>query len=290
MVIFKLIRVRQWVKNLFVFLPLIFGGKLLSESGVWHGLAAFICFSFASSSIYVLNDIADRESDRQHPLKRNRPIASGKVTVASAGIISVLLALVALAGSAVLLPESPGVLWIIAAYIGLNLLYSYWLKHFAIIDVMVIAVGFVLRVMAGGAACDIPVSPWLTVMVFMLTLFIAFAKRRDDLVKISSGKKISRRSVAGYTLGFIDQTMSLLASAMIVAYIIYTLQPDVEARFDSKYVYLTTIFVIAGILRYMQIAIVMKDSGQPTEKIYRDPFLLGCVICWILSFIFIIYC
>lgn len=289
MVIFKLIRVRQWVKNLFVFLPLIFGGKLLSLTDVWLGLAAFISFSLAASSIYVLNDIVDRDTDRKHPVKCRRPIASGRVPVALAGGIATVLAAFALSCCRWFFPLSSGVLLIVGGYIALNIVYSLWLKHFAIIDVMVIAIGFVLRVMAGGAACDIRVSPWLTVMVFMLTLFIAFAKRRDDLVKISDGKKVTRRSVAGYTLGFIDQTMSLLASAMIVAYIIYTLQPDVEERFSSQHVYLTTLFVIAGILRYMQIAIVKKDSGQPTEKIYTDPFLAGCVVCWILSFIFIIY-
>jgi len=286
----KLVRVRQWVKNCFVFLPLIFGGKLLSLSDVWHGLAAFMCFSLAASSIYVLNDIVDRKEDRRHPVKRSRPIASGRVSVSLAGGIAVVLAVLAFNCCRWFFPLSSGVLLIVVAYIVINLLYSCWLKQCAIIDVMVIAAGFVLRVMAGGAACGIRVSPWLTVMVFMLTLFIAFAKRRDDLVRIVDGKITCRRPVAGYTLGFIDQSMSMLASAMIVAYIIYTLQPEVEERFGSHHVYLTTVFVIAGILRYMQIAIVRKDSGQPTKNIYSDLFLAGCVVCWILGFMFIIYC
>ncbi len=286
----KLIRVRQWVKNLFLFLPLIFGGRLLSSSDVWHGLEAFICFSFAASSIYVVNDILDRKADREHPVKHSRPIASGRVSVTLAGGIAALLAVLAFQCCQWFFPLSSGVLLIVVAYVVINLLYSCWLKRYAIIDVMMIAAGFVLRVLAGGAACDIPVSPWLTVMVFMLTLFIAFAKRRDDLVRMIGGKGVVRRSVAGYSLGFIDQTMSLLASAMIVAYIIYTLQPDVEERFGSSHVYLTTLFVIAEILRYLQIAIVKKDSGQPTKNVYSDPFLVGCVVCWIFTFMFIIYC
>ena len=159
----------------------------------------------------------------------------------------------------------------------------------AIIDAMVIALGFVLRVFAGGEACGIPVSPWLTIMVFMLTLFIAFGKRRDDLIRMKEERHVIRKSVAGYTLGFVDQAMTLLASALVVAYIIYSLQPEVESRFNSHYVYLTTIFVIAGVLRYMQIAIVKKNSGQPTEMVYNDPFLLTCIILWIATFIFIIY-
>lgn len=290
MIALKLLRVKQWVKNAFVFLPMLFGGRLLSGSEVCASLVAFICFCLASSSIYILNDIVDCKTDRRHPVKRLRPIASGRVSVTVAAPLSALLSGVGLTLSRWMLPVSPGVTWTIAAYIALNLLYSYWLKHFAIIDVMVIAAGFVLRVLCGGFACAVQVSPWLSVMVFMLTLFIAFAKRRDDLLKINAGKNVTRRSVAGYTIGFIDQTMSLLAAAMIVAYIIYTLQPDVMERFGSQYVYLTTLFVIAGILRYLQTAIVRNDSGRPTEQIYTDPFLISCVVCWIVSFIIIIYC
>ena len=243
----------------------------------------------ARSAIYAPNDIADRNRDRQHSSKSHRPVASGRLRPEAAGALSGVLATLALAGSRWMFPDRPEVCAIVAAYILLNILYTYALKHMAIIDVMVIALGFVLRVFAGGEACGIPVSPWLTIMVFMLTLFIAFGKRRDDLLRMKEERHAIRKSVAGYTLGFIDQTMTLLASAMIVAYIIYSLQPEVENRFNSHYVYLTTIFVIAGVLRYMQIAIVKKNSGQPTEMVYTDPFLLTCIILWIATFILIIY-
>lgn len=287
---FKLIRIKQWIKNLFLFLPILFGGRLLSATGIWNVFLAFLCFCIASSAVYVLNDIVDAESDRKHPVKRNRPIAAGKVNIHLAGALAGLLAGTALCGARLLFPDTPGVCISIAIYLALNLLYSYWLKHIAIVDVIVIATGFVLRVLAGGFACDVSVSPWLIMMVFLLTLFIAFAKRRDDLLKISNGETVFRKSVDGYTLGFVDQTLSLLAGALIVSYAIYTLQPDVERRFNSGNVYLTTIFVIAGILRYMQTAIVRQDSGEPTEKAYTDPFLICCVLAWAASFIVIIYC
>ena len=289
MTFLRLIRVKQWIKNLFVFLPLIFGGKLLSSQGVTESIAAFACFCLGSSAIYVLNDIIDRKADRLHPVKCHRPVASGRMSARSAAYISALLAAASIAGSLFLFPDNAAVCVITVTYLLLNVLYSCALKHMAIIDVMVIALGFVLRAFAGGEACGIPVSPWLPIMVFMLTLFIAFGKRRDDLIRMKEERHVIRKSVAGYTLGFVDQAMTLLASALVVAYIIYSLQPEVESRFNSHYVYLTTIFVIAGVLRYMQIAIVKKNSGQPTEMVYNDPFLLTCIILWIATFIFIIY-
>lgn len=289
MTFLRLIRVKQWIKNLFVFLPLIFGGRLLSSQGVTESIAAFACFCLGSSAIYVLNDIIDRKADRLHPVKCHRPVASGLMSARSAAYISAFLAAASIAGSIFLFPGNAAVCVITVTYLLLNVLYSCALKHMAIIDVMVIALGFVLRVFAGGEACGIPVSPWLTIMVFMLTLFIAFGKRRDDLLRMKEERHVTRKSVACYTLGFVDQAMTLLASALIVAYIIYSLQPEVESRFNSHYVYLTTIFVIAGVLRYMQIAIVKKNSGQPTEMVYNDPFLLTCIILWIATFIFIIY-
>lgn len=287
--IIRLIRVRQWVKNLFVFLPLLFGGGLLSHKGIISGVGAFICFSLAASAIYALNDIADRKKDRQHPSKSHRPVASGRLRPETAGAVSGMLATLALVGSRWMFPDRPEVCIVLGAYILLNILYTYLLKHMAIVDVIVIAAGFVLRVMAGGAACGIAVSPWLTVMVFLLTLFIAFGKRRDDLTKASETGTAMRRSTAGYTIGFIDLVMAMLAAAMIVAYIIYTLQSDVQERLGSRSVYLTTIFVVAGVLRYMQKAIVMNESGDPTELATGDPFLVVCAICWLASFIIIIY-
>lgn len=272
-----------------MFLPLIFGGGLLSVKPLLSAVIVFFCFSLMASAIYIVNDLADIDADRKHPVKKNRPVASGSINEVVAGCIAGFLGTLSLTGAARLLPSIPHVWMIIGAYMLLNLLYTYFLKHLAIIDVSVIAIGFVLRVLAGGAASNITVSPWLIVMVFILALFIAFGKRRDDLIRSEENGPNVRRSVRNYTVGFVDQAMSMLASAMIVAYIIYTLQPEVEARFSSGYVYLTTIFVIAGILRFMQLTIVHKDSGQPTRLMLRDPFIIICGILWLGSFIFIIY-
>ncbi len=286
----KLIRIHQWVKNLCVFLPLIFGGGLLSGPRVMAAVIVFFCFSLMASAIYIVNDLADLTSDRKHPVKKNRPVAAGRIPEWAAGAVSGAFASLSLILAARLLPATPEVWIIIGGYGVLNLCYTYLLKHLAIIDVSVIATGFVLRVLAGGAASGIEVSPWLAVMVFLLTLFIAFGKRRDDLQHSDKSGQSLRKSVRNYTVGFVDQAMSMLASAVIVAYVIYTLQPEVEARFHSHYVYLTTIFVIAGILRYMQITVVHRDSGQPSRLMLRDPFILICGILWLGSFIFIIYC
>lgn len=287
-IIVELLRVRDWTKNLFVFLPIIFGGELLSETALLKGLEVFVCFCILASAIYIVNDLHDCGYDRNHPAKCMRPIAAGLVTRLQA--IACFLALTAcgLVLSLFLLKDTPEAVLALLCYFILNLLYTFWLKELAVIDVMAIAAGFVLRVVAGGAACGIWVSPWLIVMTFLLTLFIAFGKRRHDVVRISEGSR-PRKSATAYSLPFIDMTMGILAACLMVAYIIYSLSPEVEARFNSSSVYLTSIFVIAGILRYMQDAMVKNGSGDPVRLFYRDPFIIGCSLLWLGSFILIIY-
>lgn len=283
----RLLRPWQWVKNLFVFLPLIFGGQATSCRGLIAALVAFVSFSLAASAVYALNDITDRERDRLHPGKCRRPVASGTISTNAAGAVCGLLSALSLL-VARQLPSSATACIIISVYLVLNILYSYWLKNIGIIDVMTIACGFVLRVLLGGVACGIYVSPWLITMVFMLTLLVAFGKRRDDLMK-GGDTGHGRRSVAGYTVAYVDQVMPLLAGAVIVAYIIYTLTPEVTRRLDSEYVYVTAIFVVAAILRYLQIVTVREDSGRPTRIFYRDPFMVGCCVAWAVTFMLIIY-
>lgn len=277
-------RLNHWVKNLFVFLPIIFGGGLLAPSKISAALISFLCFSLISSSIYIFNDLFDREADRQHKVKCTRPIAAGLVSVKTAILLMIILLSLSV-GLSFALFKSYSVAAVILSYFVLNVAYTIWLKHLAIIDVMIIAIGFDLRVFAGGFACDISISPWLAVMVFLLTLFIAFGKRRDDMIH-----NPERRSVSGYTQVFIDIVMAVLSSTLFITYLIYTLSPEVETRFHSSYVYLTSIFVIAGMLRYLQLALVHKNTGDPAILAYRDPFLLACALLWLGSFGFIIYC
>lgn len=289
MVIFKLLRVKQWVKNLFVFLPAIFSGQLLNAETFLHTLEAFFVFCLISSTIYILNDICDRKADREHPRKRLRPIASGKASVGLASVIAVVIFVAAFVLAWLFFGMNVDVFLIAAGYVIMNIAYTLTLKNIAILDVIIIATGFVLRVLMGGAACGIWVSPWLVMMVFLLTLLIAFGKRRDDLVLAATDGKKIRKSVTGYNITFINQVISLLAGTMIVAYVCYTLSNDVMMRFASQNVYLTSVFVIAAVLRYLQLIYVREESGSPTDIIYRDRFIQSCCVLWLLSFIFIIY-
>lgn len=289
MVILKLLRVKQWVKNLFVFLPAIFSGQLLNADTFLQALEAFFIFCLISSTIYILNDICDRKADREHPRKRLRPIASGKVSVGLASTIAVVVFVAAFALAYLFFGLNVDIFLIAAGYVIMNIAYTLTLKNIAILDVIIIATGFVLRVLMGGAACGIWVSPWLVMMVFLLTLLIAFGKRRDDLIRAETDGKKIRKSVAGYNITFINQVISLLAGTMIVAYVCYTLSNDVMTRFDSQNVYLTSVFVIGAVLRYLQLIYVREESGSPTDIIYRDRFIQSCCVLWLLSFIFIIY-
>lgn len=286
--IFRLLRIKQWVKNLFVFVPLIFSGRMLDPELIMESAGAFFSFCLISSSIYILNDLRDRDSDRRHPFKRFRPIASGQIPAGLAVAISLTCA----AGSFLTVwgcgfPATASA--IVAAYLVLNVLYSFGLKNIPILDVIIIAVGFVLRVLLGGVATGIYITPWLVMMVFLLTLLIGFGKRRDDLLRMEHDHVEIRKSVQGYNITFINQVLSILSASVIVAYISYTLTPDVEDRFHSDKVYLTSVFVIGAVLRYLQIALVGENTGKPTDILYNDRFIQLCSVLWLLSFILIIY-
>lgn len=285
----ELLRVREWVKNLFVFLPLIFGGRLFATVPLLNALVMFACFSLMASAVYILNDLHDRESDRLHPLKCRRPLAAGEFSPTAAAAICGALAVGSLEWCSHRFGDNILPVTVLGSYAVLNLFYTYWLKRHAIIDVLCIAVGFVLRVVAGGVACDIWVSPWLILMVFLLTLFIAFGKRRDDLVRMATDNGPLRKSAECYTLHFADTILGMLAGCLIVAYFIYSLSPEVIARFDCGYVFVTGLFVVAGLLRYLQLIFSSGQGGDPTGIVYRDPFIAGCCILWLASFFVIIY-
>lgn len=284
----KLLRIDQWVKNLFVLIPLIFNRSLFDSKLLLYSIIAFFSFCFISSAVYIFNDLCDIRSDRNHPLKRKRPIASGRIKPFAAAGISFLLILLCYA--TIIATDIPtAVILIISVYLVMNILYSVTLKNIAILDVMIIAIGFVLRVLAGGAATGIEVTPWLVMMVFILTLLIAFGKRRDDLVRKEEYGESGRRSVAHYNVMFINQVIAILGAVVIVAYISYTLTPEVEIRFHSKNVYITSIFVIGAVLRYLQLALVKENTGDPTRIFYTDRFIQLCMAGWLILFLLIIY-
>jgi len=284
--IIKLMRPHQYIKNLFIFLPLFFALKITDINLLLNTVIAFIAFSLTASAIYTLNDYYDIEEDRKHPKKKNRPLASGAISKVQAITIMLVLSVAGFTLMASLSLKAAGIL---AVYVIMNIAYSFYLKHVAIVDIVIIAIGFTLRLFVGSAVTDIALSMWIVIMTFLLALFIALAKRRDDvLIYLDTGKKM-RKVIDGYNLQFLDTVMAIMASVVIVAYIIYTVSPEVAARVHSDYLYLTALFVILGIMRYLQVTFVFKDSGSPTRIVLKDRFMQLTLIGWILTFTWILY-
>lgn len=287
----KLIRPHQWLKNVFVMIPLFFGGSLLDPSDIRASVVTFFAFSFIASSVYCFNDIIDVEADRRHPVKCKRPIASGAISVRSAWALMALMFLLSV-GTVCLLDTYSHVInvgLVILIYYILNILYCSKLKQYAIVDVCIIAFGFVLRVLAGGFATDISLSKWLVLMTFLLTLFLSFAKRRDDVLRMNETGEPPRKNTIRYNLTFINQAITITASVTLVCYIMYTVSPEVVNRFHSDLLYLTSVFVLLGLLRYIQITVVDKRSGDPTKMMLRDRFTQCVVLLWALTFLVLIY-
>lgn len=284
-----LIRPQQWIKNGFVLIPMFFGGRLLNADDAIASVVTFFAFSFSASAIYCFNDIVDVDADRRHPVKCHRPIASGAVSVPTAYALMAVLALL----SALLLfflPQRAGeTAGIVAFYFLLNMAYCIWLKRHAIIDVCTVAFGFVLRILAGGMACDVAVSNWLVLMTFLLALFLSFAKRRDDVLRMNETGEPPRRNTIRYNLTFVNQAITITGTVTLVCYIMYTVSPEVVSRFHAPYLYLTSIFVLVGLLRYMQLTVVDEVSGDPTKILLRDRFTQAIVVAWIMVFLLIIY-
>jgi 4-hydroxybenzoate polyprenyltransferase len=282
----KLIRPKEWIKNIFLFIPLFFAGKSFNLPLVTELFGGFACFSMVASGLYILNDLRDIKSDQIHPIKRNRPLASGWISKYPAIILMILLWILGLSLGYVLKPKFG---FILGIYWILNLAYSFGLKDISILDILMVSAGFVLRVKAGGAITNIYVSNWLIIMVFLLSLIMSIAKRRDDLLlKLKSGVEI-RKAGKGYNLDFLNTVLGLISGITVMAYIMYTISPEVMARHNSYRLYYTCIFVIAGILRYLQITFVEGESGSPTLILYKDRFIQFCIILWIISFYFILY-
>ncbi len=299
----QLIRPKQWLKNVFVLLPVFFGGAMKSLPSVYASLVAFVAFSFVASSVYCFNDIIDAEADRRHPVKCHRPVASGAVSKSQAVGLMVLMFVLSMLTLCLLTTEqivpdgsplstlySPWtVVGIILFYYLLNLGYCAWFKRYAIVDVFIIAFGFVLRLLAGGLASGVVLSKWIVLMTFLLTLFLSFAKRRDDVVRMEKTGEAPRQNTIRYNLTFINQAITITASVTLVCYIMYTVSPEVTARAKSENLYLTTVFVLLGLMRYIQLSVVDNRSGDPTKALLRDRFLQAVVLLWALAFALIIY-
>ncbi len=314
-----LLRPHQWLKNLFVFLPLFFDRHLLDAAFLQSAAMAFLAYSLAASGIYCFNDIHDVESDRRHPEKCHRPVASGSVSKSLAyGLMAVcfvasfaIIACAAMVFTVIPDANAPGTVAlqgapdanalgtvafqgtmlavVIAFYIVMNIAYCVRLKHIALVDVFTIALGFVLRIMAGGFATGVRLSHWIVLMTFLLALFLAIAKRRDDVVRFEESGVMVRDILSRYSVAFINQALAIVGSITIVCYIMYTVSPEVMERFNSQYVYVTSLFVLAGIIRYLQLTIVDVKSGSPTKVLLKDHFIHTCLVGWIAAFVIILY-
>ncbi len=288
---FKLLRVEQWVKNLFVFIPLFFSGKIFETTQLFETIFSFIIFSFTASSIYIINDYSDIESDRAHPEKCRRPLASGAISVGRAKLVLVGL-VISTIGLIISLSDVFGynVLKfgaVISSYFVMNLAYTFRLKHIAIVDISIIAVGFVLRVLAGGYATGIVVSQWAIILTFVLALVLAVGKRRGELVNTQlSGN--TRKALDGYNIQFADIVLSISVTLAIVSYIMFVISPETQKEFTNK-VFYTFIFVIFAFLRYLQQTLVYNRTESPTKMIYKDRYIQVVLALWGFAFLIMIY-
>ncbi|MSO30641.1 MAG: decaprenyl-phosphate phosphoribosyltransferase [Acidobacteria bacterium] len=280
------LRPEQWTKNLFVFAGLIFGGRLLEWREVLLATATFAIFCALSGTVYLINDISDRDADRRHPLKAMRPIASGELPVGTALVTAGLLGAAGLA-AAVLIRPALGA--IAAAYLGLLLLYSLALKHVVIIDVLTIAAGFVLRAVAGAVAVVVPIGTWLLVCTTLLALFLALSKRRHELTLLGDGAIDHRRILEEYTPYLLDQMIAVVTASTLIAYSVYATSQETAERLGTTRLGVTIPFVLYGIFRYLYLVHQKRGGGSPAAMLLTDRPLLACVGLWVASVVVLMY-
>jgi 4-hydroxybenzoate polyprenyltransferase len=284
--IIRLLRPAHWAKNVFVLAPLVFAEQLTDPWSVQRALLAFVSFCLASSAVYVFNDIRDRAEDRLHPVKRTRPVAAGTVSVASASLLSALLALLALAATVFL---GPSFLYVLLTYLALNQLYSLGLKHVVILDVMILSLGFVLRVLGGGVAIDVDVSAWLLLCTFLIALFLAFSKRRHELILLASEAPDQRPVLSHYSPAFLDQMINVVTASTVVSYAMYCISPETVEKFQTQNLIYTTPMVLFGIFRYLYLVYQKPGTRNPTETILGDGPFLANLLVWAVAVVWIIY-
>ena len=282
----KLIRVNHWIKNSFILLPLFFSGELFFHNKFLITLIVIIGFSFVTSFVYIMNDIYDVEFDKNHQEKKHRPIPSGEISIKNSLIIGISLFSF---GMFLIWKVSVFSFLLTLIYFGINFFYSYKLKHIPIIDFVIISLGFVLRILIGGEVGNIELSQWIIVMVFLLSLFIAVSKRRDDVFQFEFNDKINRKVVNKYTVDFMDKLITIISSSLLVSYLLFITSESVIEKYPSKYLIVSFLFVLIGVFRYNQITYVYNKSGSPLNILYKDKFLQITLLLWVLHFFSIIY-
>jgi 4-hydroxybenzoate polyprenyltransferase len=280
------LRPEQWTKNLIVFAAALFGGRLLDTQALARAGAAFVVFCALSAAVYLFNDLADREADQRHPLKRHRPIASGALGRTEALVVALVLALGGAAGAFAMAP----LLGLVASgYLGLLIAYSAVLKHLVILDALTIAGGFVLRAVAGAVAVEVPIGPWLLVCTTLLALFLAFSKRRHELTLLADGAADHRRILHEYSPYLLDQMIAVVTASTLIAYSVYATSPDTAERLGTSRLGLTIPFVLYGIFRYLYLVHQKRGGGSPASMLVTDGPLLACVALWAAAVAVILY-
>jgi 4-hydroxybenzoate polyprenyltransferase len=279
------LRPRQWVKNLFVFAAVIFSQNLFTPL-VWRAVGAFVVFCALSGAIYLINDVADADKDRLHPVKRRRPIAAGDLPRGGAIALAAALLLASLAAS-FRLSWRFGL--VALAYGGLLVAYSAWLKHLVILDVLTVAVGFVLRAVAGAEAVDVDISGWLVICTILIALFLALGKRRHEYLTLKGAAAAHRPILAEYGEGFLDQMIAVVTASTVTAYALYTMSPETVAKFHTRLLPLTLPFVLYGIFRYLYLLYRRELGGNPSDLLLSDKALLVNTVLWMLALVVIVY-
>jgi 4-hydroxybenzoate polyprenyltransferase len=282
----ELIRVNNWVKNLFILLPLFFSAELFDSIKFLKIFYSIIGFSLVTSFVYIINDIFDIEFDKIHSEKKHRPIPAGKISITQSLIIG---AFALSLGLTVLWTISFNSFLFTIIYILLNILYSVILKQLPIVDFIIVALGFVIRILIGGDIGNIELTQWMIVMVFLLSLFIAVTKRRDDVCEYELKKKINRKVVLKYTVEYMDKLITIISSTLLVSYLLFITSESVISRYPSKYLIVSFLFVLVGIFRYNQITYVENKSGSPVKIFFKDIFLQITLLLWVLTFFLVIY-
>jgi len=277
-------RPKQWVKNIFVFAPLVFDKKLLELDYLAQTVAGFVLLCVVSGTVYIINDVADADKDRQHPRKRERPIASGKVSVGAAVTLAIILLLIALPLAFLLDPVFGA---IASGYLLIQVAYSFWLKNVVIIDVMIIAAGFLMRVAAGVPLADAPISPWLYICMTLLALLIGFGKRRHELTLLKENANAHRQSLEDYNISLLDHVISIVTASILLAYALYTFSaPNLP---EEHTMMLSIPFLLYAIFRYLYLIHVKGMGGAPEEIVFSDRPLQVSVVLWGLSVIVVLY-
>lgn len=280
---FKLLRVHQWLKNFFIFAPIFFSFSFGNKEAILNALIAFMGFCFIASSIYIINDWRDIDSDKQHPTKKNRPLASGAIKVSSALLLCLLLITVGLSIYLFIL-KSVSATNLLIAYFILNIAYCFKLKQISIVDITIVSVGFVIRLFIGSYATGITLSYWIIILTFLLALLLVVGKRRTDVLIFAETGKQMRKSLTGYNLEFLNSIIVVIVTIIIFSYIMYTISPLVVLH-NGEYLYITSLFVILGLFRYLQAVFVEKKGDSPTKLIMYDRHLQVYIVLWVVSFI-----